>query len=449
MAADVAIILSCGVASGILYNLTIFGPLDVVPQYFGAAAVVAAFYISVMKSQKLYDASELLSLKTQIGSVTTAWLGVFLFLFGAVFALKIGDQFSRGAILSFVIFGLGLLIAERIFFRGLLRRGLEGQRFSGRNAVLITDDATSSEALVPILLKHGFQLQQRHSLLSQDPDPARQLQYLAQVVEDLRGSDVQEIIVTVDPKRWDDLNSLLVAFRKLPLPVTLIPVGTASAILHRPSHVMGGSICINLQREPLSAFEQSIKRIIDVLGALTGIFLLLPLLMITAILIKVDSRGPILFRQKRSGFNGRQFHIYKFRTMSVLEDGPTVSQAALSDRRVTSLGRWLRRSSIDELPQLFNVLEGTMSLVGPRPHAVAHDNDFNKALSNYALRHHVKPGLTGWAQVNGHRGATPTVAEIRRRVDFDLWYIDNWSLHLDFVIMLRTVFEVLRGRNAY
>jgi putative colanic acid biosynthesis UDP-glucose lipid carrier transferase len=135
--------------------------------------------------------------------------------------------------------------------------------------------------------------------------------------------------------------------------------------------------------------------------------------------------------------------------MSVLEDGPTVCQAAESDIRVTRIGRWLRRTSVDELPQLLNVLSGTMSLVGPRPHALAHDNHFDKVVSNYAFRHHVKPGLTGWAQVNGHRGPTPTIADIQRRVQFDLWYIDNWSLRLDFLIIIKTILEVMRSRNAY
>jgi Undecaprenyl-phosphate glucose phosphotransferase len=440
MVTDIAIILLCGIASGIVYNLSVFGPSDVIPQYFGAAAVVAAFYVSVMKSQELYNASELLSLKSQLGSVTTAWLGVFLFLSG--------DQFSRGAILSFVASGLALLTTQRIFYRAVLRRGLAGQRFSGRNAVLIADDAAAGEGLVPALLKHGFRLQQPHFLLEDRGAVARD-RYFAEIIEKLRGSDVQEIIVCIAPKRWHDIDELLVSFRKLPLPVTLIPVGTASAILQRPSHIMGDSICINLQREPLSTFEQAVKRAIDLAGALTGIFMLLPLFLGAALLIKLDSPGPVFFRQRRSGFNGRHFYIYKFRTMSVLEDGPTITQASSTDARITRVGRFLRRTSIDELPQLFNVVEGTMSLVGPRPHAVAHDDDFDKALSNYALRHHVKPGLTGWAQVKGHRGATPTVAEIRKRVECDLWYIDNWSLYLDFAILLRTVVEVLRARNAY
>jgi putative colanic acid biosynthesis UDP-glucose lipid carrier transferase len=233
------------------------------------------------------------------------------------------------------------------------------------------------------------------------------------------------------------------------LPVSLVPVGVAADILSRPSHAIGDSICIELHRGPLDAFERGVKRLIDIFSALAGLILLSPLLAITAALIKLDSPGPVFFRQTRRGFNGRPFHILKFRTMSTLEDGPTVYQASPSDSRVTRLGKWLRRTSIDELPQLLNILDGTMSLIGPRPHAVAHDNHFDKVVSNYAFRHHVKPGLTGWAQVNGFRGATPTVEDIQRRVEFDLWYIDNWSLRLDFLIVIRTFLEIMRSRNAY
>ena len=245
------------------------------------------------------------------------------------------------------------------------------------------------------------------------------------------------------------MSKLLSGLRILPLPVSLIPVGAAADILRRPTHVLGDSICVELHHGPLSCFEQGVKRVIDLLGASAGLVLLMPLLLATAILIKLDSPGPILFQQKRCGFNGRIFNIYKFRTMSVLEDGPSICQAAKNDFRITRVGKWLRRTSIDELPQLLNVLTGTMSLVGPRPHAVAHDTQFDKVVRNYAFRHNVKPGLTGWAQVHGQRGPTPAVADIQRRVQFDLWYIDNWSLQLDFMIIVRTFGELMRGHNAY
>ena len=185
-----------------------------------------------------------------------------------------------------------------------------------------------------------------------------------------------------------------------------------------------------------------------VLAALALIFFL-PVMTLTAIAIKLDSPGPVIFRQNRKGFGGRQFVIFKFRTMTVQENGPGVLQATRDDPRVTAIGRLLRSASIDELPQLLNVLKGDMSLIGPRPHALAHDNYFENILSDYAFRHHVKPGITGWAQCNGARGATPSIEHIAERVKLDLWYINNWSLWLDIQILIKTFFEVLRKRNAY
>jgi len=187
----------------------------------------------------------------------------------------------------------------------------------------------------------------------------------------------------------------------------------------------------------------------DLVLAGLALTVLLPLLVIVAIAIRLDSRGPVLFRQQRCGFNGKSFQIYKFRTMTVLEDGPSIVQAQFRDKRFTRLGTLLRRTSIDELPQLLNVLNGTMSLVGPRPHAMAHDNEFDKIVRNYAFRRRVKPGLTGWAQVHGCRGPTPTQASIEERIQFDLWYIDNWSLSLDLAILFWTPIELIRGHNAY
>jgi exopolysaccharide biosynthesis polyprenyl glycosylphosphotransferase len=174
-----------------------------------------------------------------------------------------------------------------------------------------------------------------------------------------------------------------------------------------------------------------------------------PLLLLASVAIKLDSAGPILFRQSRKGFNGKDFKIYKFRSMTVLEDGQTICQARRGDHRITRVGRILRTSSVDELPQLFNVLRGEMSLVGPRPHAIAHDNEYTETIANYAFRHHVKPGITGWAQVHGFRGETAKLDLMKKRVELDIWYINNWSLWLDLWIILLTCFEVTRGRNAY
>jgi exopolysaccharide biosynthesis polyprenyl glycosylphosphotransferase len=190
------------------------------------------------------------------------------------------------------------------------------------------------------------------------------------------------------------------------------------------------------------------KRVLDVALSLGLMLLLLPVLALLSLAIVLDSRGPLLFRQRRTGLNGRTFGILKFRSMHVMEDGAEVIQATEHDIRITRAGRIIRKLSLDELPQLLNVIAGDMSLVGPRPHAVAHDNYYGAAIANYTLRQKVKPGITGWAQVNGARGATPTLDIMRRRVDFDAWYVAHASLALDLKILVRTPLEVLRSRNA-
>jgi putative colanic acid biosynthesis UDP-glucose lipid carrier transferase len=189
-----------------------------------------------------------------------------------------------------------------------------------------------------------------------------------------------------------------------------------------------------------------VKRALDIVGASLAIVILSPVLAIAAIAIKLDSAGPVMFRQRRYGLNGIPFVIYKFRTMTVLEDGPTVTQAQRLDPRVTRIGRFLRSSSVDELPQLFNVLMGDMSLVGPRPHPIALDNKYKPLIADYAFRYRVAPGITGWAQVNGLRGETRQLEQMIERITFDLWYINRVSLGLDIYILLRTCFEVMRNR---
>src|SRR5208283_6201349 len=188
---------------------------------------------------------------------------------------------------------------------------------------------------------------------------------------------------------------------------------------------------------------------VDIVASIAALTLFAPLMIAVAIAIKLDSKGPVFFRQTRHGFNGRPFGIYKFRSMTVMENGDVVRQAQKNDKRVTKVGYWIRRLSIDELPQLLNVLFGDMSIVGPRPHASAHDRYFTSTIEKYAFRHHVKSGITGWAQVCGARGETDTLEKMQRRVELDLWYINNWSVWLDFSIMIRTIFVVFRGENAH
>ncbi|MDA9409893.1 exopolysaccharide biosynthesis polyprenyl glycosylphosphotransferase [Bradyrhizobium sp. CCBAU 45384] len=415
---------------------------------FGLALGSAIGLVWLLKAHGLYQPFELLVLRNQIRGVCIAWTSSLLLIWALHgFAVRPGPSQEVG--LLFAVFGLGLLIAERWGVRALLVRCLSGRKFAGTNIVLITDQPLSEYAgLSQSLAILGFSVTGRFSLPSTGSGLAWRKRLSARVIEHIRNSNIDQVVVEANPDRWPDLRAFVADLGVLPFPIILVPVGAASDLLRHPTRRIGGVVCIELQHGPLSAIANAKKRTIDLIGAGLALIVLAPFIGLLAIAIKLDSRGPVLFKQQRCGFNGRNFTIRKFRTMHVMEDGPIVVQARPADHRVTRVGKWLRRTSLDELPQLLNVLDGSMSLVGPRPHALAHDGQFNSLLRNYAFRRRVKPGLTGWAQIHGCRGPTPDPAAIERRVEYDLWYINNWSLHLDLAILLRTPFEVLRGRNA-
>jgi len=447
---DLAMILVVSIVGGTIYHLQAFGTFGNLSKYIGSAIVVGALFVLWMKCCGMYNPARLLALRGQIIGTCFAWTGVFFLLAGAVFALKIGDDFSRGANVLFAIFGLGALIAHRMVWKVFLTKGITRRKYSGRKVVLITGDLPLCTAGLPhALTKLGFRIERHFTFPLPGHGTDNREELISRVIACVRGSDAQEIMVGLDPSQWSELSGLAAGLRVLPFPVSFIPVGVSSDVFRRRSRVLGNKVCFELQRGPLSPSERVAKRCIDIVMAGMALIALSAVLLVVAIAIKLDSPGPILFSQRRCGFNGRCFQILKFRTMTVLEDGASIRQAQCGDVRVTRLGKWLRRLSIDELPQLINVVAGSMSLVGPRPHAVAHDIEFDRDVRNYAFRHRVKPGLTGWAQVNGCRGSTPTPESIERRVKHDLWYIDNWSFMLDFTIMLQTVVEVVRGRNAY
>ena len=238
------------------------------------------------------------------------------------------------------------------------------------------------------------------------------------------------------------------AFLRVPAALHLGP----ERVLERYADVQiertGPIASLNLARRPLTTFEAAQKRLVDMVLSSLALVVFAPLFAILALLIKIDSPGPVIFRQRRYGFNQQAFRIYKFRSMTTMDDGAVIEQAREGDARITRVGAFMRRCNIDELPQLLNVLRGEMSLVGPRPHAMAHDQHFERVIALYARRHNVKPGITGWAQANGLRGETATTDKMRERVEHDLFYIDHWSIGFDFQIMALTVFSRRAYRNA-
>jgi putative colanic acid biosynthesis UDP-glucose lipid carrier transferase len=265
-----------------------------------------------------------------------------------------------------------------------------------------------------------------------------------------RSQRVDEIIIAAGGASESEVENVVEQLGAVPTNVHVCTTLQQTGLLHPEPSLVFGQAVLTVHRRPLDGWGAVLKRAEDLVVGGLILFLLLPLMGMIAVLIKLDSRGPVLFRQKRLGLNNTVFEILKFRTM-VYAPGPEqdVPQARQNDPRVTRLGRLLRRTSLDELPQLFNVLRGDMSLVGPRPHAIPHNQHYSSVIGGYWCRHRVRPGITGWAQVNGLRGETDTVDKMRRRVEFDLDYIKSWSLVFDAKVLLRTVIVCLLDRAAY
>ncbi len=256
----------------------------------------------------------------------------------------------------------------------------------------------------------------------------------------LSSRPVDRVYIALPVERSAEVSTLHEALMPYNVDLIWVPDIFSLNLLNPSVREIGGVPLISLSESPLTSGGRAyLKSLMDVAGAVAALMLLGPVMLAACLAVKVTSRGPALYRQTRTGWDGSRFEIWKFRTMYVHDEGPeTLTQASRDDHRVTPVGRWLRRTSIDELPQLFNVLSGSMSLVGPRPHSIIHDHEYSKVIAAYMTRHRIKPGMTGWAQVHGLRGQTRTVEEMRRRVEYDLDYINHWSLKLDLWILLRT-----------
>ena len=450
---DFILLVCASVLAGIGYHWIFLNRLpDAVP-YVAIGGLAALNFTAILTALGMYKLQSLIDLKHQTRKVALVWVGVFLALLGVAFTLKIGDELSRGATLGFFIIGLFFLSVWRVAFENMLQKAVANGTFAKQKTMFVGDKALLSDSeLIDELRRYGyaasiiFEINPDQEAASSHEGIMRDKINLA--IKAAREEKIESVVLLFC---WDNcrcIEPITAALSVLPIPIYLIPDRNVVRYLSRV-HCIGPIWTAELKRAPLSKIEQFVKRTIDLIGASVGLLLLLPLLLLTALLIKLDSTGPVLFSQRRSGFNGRLFRIFKFRTMTVLEDGPEIRQATRDDPRVTRVGRWLRRSNIDELPQLFNVLRGDMSLVGPRPHAAAHDCDYEQQIAAYGFRYQLKPGITGWAQLNGYRGETRTLDLMLKRIEHDLWYIKNWSFWLDLKILVRTVTTEARHLRGY
>lgn len=391
-----------------------------------------------------------------LAQVFVVWLQVVSLLLLIAFATKTSTQFSRAITIIWFASSLGLFGIVRLLLRVFLRR----LRLRGRNlrSVAIVGCTPLAGRLMdvmagdPTLGLNVLGIYDDRAQSRQDrPDNliSKVVGNLEQLIADIRTGKVDQVFLALPLRAEARVSDILHRLADTTATVYYAPDLFAFDLLRARLTSVGGIPVISVFDSPFQGVDGSLKRAEDlVLGLLALIIAGIPML-IVAFLVKLTTRGPALFAQRRYGLGGREIRVFKFRTMSVTEDGQKVVRATQNDQRVTKIGALLRRTSIDELPQLFNVIGGSMSLVGPRPHAVAHNEQYRSLVSNYMLRHKVKPGITGWAQVNGLRGETDITEKMQKRVEYDLYYINNWSLWLDIKIMWMTVFGRKTRSGAY
>lgn len=426
---------------------------------YGASILVGGgVAVSVLYLMNAYSIDWIYSQKIAIGRVCAAWALTFALLLTVAFALKISSNYSRvWATGWFVSAGIGLVVV-RLVMSAWVQKLAQLGHFARRTAIF--GAGQEGQALANHLLKSsdaftrlvGF-FDDRHTRVPQDVKGLKLLGDIDHAIAAIRGDAVDQVFVALPLNASARISEIVQKLSVTTVPICLVPeVGSFNYPNSRLTRVSGIQLWQILDR-PISGWSHALKFAEDkVLSSLLLLFFG-PLFLLIAICIKLDSPGPVFFRQPRYGLNNNIINVWKFRTMYAhAADEHCQTQTARDDDRVTRVGRFLRRSSLDELPQFFNVLLGNMSLVGPRPHALATKAEgrlFADIVERYAARHRVKPGITGWAQVHGWRGETDTIDKIQKRVEFDLYYIENWSIWLDIYILLKTVFIVLKGENAH
>lgn len=434
-------------------------PLDegvLKPQvYFMALIFIVPIYLILYASFHLYVPKRIQGRRSELANICKAnVIGLMLFtfvLFGLRRFVSHLRYFSTKMILAFFAANIILLEAERISIRIFLR-SLRTNGYNQKHVLLIGYSRAAEGFIdrVSVNPEWGYHVQG----ILDDHRPAgfayKKVQVLGPTnhLEDFLASNtLDEIAITLSIKEYSNLEQIVAACEKSGVHTKFIPDYNNIIPTIPYMEDLQGLPVIHIRHVPLTGvFNATMKRIVDLAGALFGLIVFSPLMLVTALLIKITSPGPVLFSQERIGLHNRPFKMYKFRSMEVQDPGRERSQwTTPHDPRVTPVGRFIRKTSIDEMPQFFNVLIGNMSLVGPRPERPLFVEKFKEEIPRYMIKHQVRPGLTGWAQVNGYRGDT----SITRRIEHDLYYIENWSLGFDFKIMFLTVFKGFINKNAY
>lgn len=423
-----------------------FGHWDVEERYFWALTVITLLLLMLNSSADAYRRWRTRRFYEILFKLLLVWGGVTVFATSIIYFIHVAERYSRLWLVLTMALSFGIAVSVRWAARTVLARyRLRGRH--RRHVFMIGPGATllSISRHVRAQQVAGYSVAGVHRL-NGDIDP----EGLACISRRVANSGCSEVWICMPLSMGSVVQSLMYALRYQTVEIRFFPELSDLPLLnHRISEIVG-LYSIDLSVSPMAGGARLIKRLEDiVLGTVLSI-LALPMCIIIAIAIKCSSPGPVLFKQHRTGFNGKRFKVYKFRSMKIhKEANGQVTQARKGDSRLTPIGAFLRRTSLDELPQFYNVLQGRMSIVGPRPHALAHNEHYKELVQSYMQRHKVKPGITGWAQVSGLRGETDTLEKMQKRVQHDLWYIDNWSLTLDLKIILLTFVKGFVGQNAY
>ena len=423
--------------------------------YFAALIFIVPMYLVLYGCFHLYAPKRIQGRRSEFANICKAnVIGLMLFTFilfgGRRFIIHFG-LFSTRMILAFFVINIILLEAERMAIR-LFLRSLRTNGYNQKHVLLLGYSRAAEGFIDRVALnpEWGYHIQGILDDHKEQGYSYRQVQVLG-TTGNLEGflaaNTLDEIVITLSIREYANLEQIVAACEKSGVHTKFIPDYNNIIPTIPYMEDLQGLPVIHIRHVPLTGvFNATMKRCVDIFGALFGLILFSPVMLVTAVLIKLTSPGPIIFSQERIGLHNRPFKMYKFRSMEVQDPGKEKSQwTTPHDPRVTSVGRFIRKTSIDETPQFFNVLKGDMSLVGPRPERPLFVEKFKEEIPRYMIKHQVRPGLTGWAQVNGYRGDT----SITKRIEHDLYYIENWSLGFDFKIMFLTVFKGFINKNAY
>ena len=430
--------------AGAIYNLAYYGDLPNLLLYLQKGAVIGLFFVLHQALRDQYRARPNDSFRKSLGIAFLSWnIALAMFLLVS-FLTKTSAETSRGTAIAFYFLGFAAAAAVRLAFVTVTRRGFRSGWLIDHR-VLVVGLASEIESFERRYdpSRSGMRIVDVVAM----PDTAATEEIARVAVERARALNVEDVLLLFPWSHRKAIDDLADAFLTVPASIYLGPEIDFDRFGSIAFSRLANAPCLRLERAPLSLGKRLTKRLLDIVVASTALPLLTPFLLLVGLAIRLDSPGPALFFQRRLGFNNRVFRIIKFRTMTTMEDDMS-HQATAGDMRVTRLGRFLRKWSIDELPQLLNVLAGSMSIVGPRPHALKMDDEYQQKIALYARRHNVKPGITGWAQVNGLRGPTDHSDKMVARVEHDIFYIENWSLWLDLYIMLMTLASPRAYRNA-